>query len=542
VNRALIIANGKVLTMDEAHPESSALYLKGGRIDAVSDDSSELVAEHPGVEVLDAGGATVMPGIVDAHNHIRLGANRTALQLADATSLDAIRERISHHLDATPAGTWIEAEGWNYAAVPGGRPNASMIDDVCRDRPAWIFSYDVHTVWLNSAGLRRFGIDARNPSCAFGRVELDERGEPTGWIHDFAVRGIHPDGQAVLEAELPGYHPDAQYERVSENLRAATAFGITTVVEPQNGISDIALFERAWDEGVLNGRLIAAMIFTPESRAGALDELDAFIKTYSHDAISVGPIKLYIDDVIEPHTAAMIEPYANFPGRGSTFWPPEAFASLVLDLEQRGLQAFVHSTGDRGIRTALDGFQSGRRAHGIRDARHQLVHVECLHEDDIARFNELGVVACMQPRHCGPDIVTEWRENVGPERERYAWAMRSLLDAGAPVAFSSDWNVAEMDPLIGIYSALTRADLHGANGWNKEETITFHEAVAGYTKGSAWANFLDREVGTLAPGFRGDVVIFDRDLTNIDEPAELLEASVAATIVDGDVVYEASRA
>ena len=199
----------------------------------------------------------------------------------------------------------------------------------------------------------------------------------------------------------------------------------------------------------------------------------------------------------------------------------------------------MHATGDRGIRTALDGFAAGRRAHGVRDTRHHIVHVECLHHNDIARFEELGVVACMQPRHCGPDIVHEWRANVGEDRERYAWAMKSLIDAGAPVAFSSDWNVAEMDPMVGLYSALTRADLDGAHAWNHAEVLDLDTALAGYTMGSAWANSLEDETGSLTIGKRADVVVLDRDLSSLRDPQELLDTHVTITIANGLVTYSA---
>src|SRR5262249_37416266 len=155
----------------------------------------------------------------------------------------------------------------------------------------------------------------------------------------------------------------------------------------------------------------------------------------------------------------------------STFWPAADFADLMIDLERHGLQAFVHGTGDRGIRTALDGFAAARHAHGRLDTRHQVVHVECLDPQDVPRFAELGVVACMQPRHCAPDLVAEWRANVGTEREGHGWAMNSLAKAGATLAFSSDWNVAEMDPMVGIFTALTRADLDGNDAWNTSECV-----------------------------------------------------------------------
>jgi predicted amidohydrolase YtcJ len=534
----VVILDGAVWTGVSGAPGVEAVALTGNRVSATGSNNEVRDLIGPGTEVISAGGKTVMPGIVDAHNHVRLGSNPRAVSLFGATTLDEIRARIAAHVQANPDIDWIEGEGWSYQAVPAGGPTAAMIDDACSGKPAWLFSYDVHTVWLNSEGLRRWGAPEGVGSLPFGRLEIDaESGRPTGWVHDFAVMGIHPRGQRALEAIIPGYGKAAQYERLVQNVRDAIRFGITTIVEPQNGLADIDLFTRAQVEGELRSRLVAALIHTPEDSVDTLNDVVAAKHSYSGARLRLGPVKLYIDDVVEPCTAAMLAPYATPPhGVGDTFWSPADFADLIVRLEELDLQAFVHGTGDRGIRTALDGFAAGRAAHGVRDTRHQVVHVECLSGPDVGRFAELGVVACMQPRHCGPDVAHEWRDNVGPDRERYAWAMRSLADSGATLAFSSDWNVAEMDPMVGIYTALTRADLHGNDAWNLVEAVDLDTTLTAYTRGSAYANFLDDQLGTLEVGKLADVIVLSDNLHAI-APAEILETTVTHTIVDGDVVY-----
>jgi predicted amidohydrolase YtcJ len=534
----VVILDGAVWPGRTGGARVQAVALTGNRVTAMGTNTEVREYVGPRTEVISAGGNTVMPGIVDAHNHVRLGSNPRAVSLFGATTLAEIRARISAHLQANPDIDWIEGEGWSYQAVPGGGPTAEMIDDVCSGKPAWLFSYDVHTVWLNSEGLRRWGAPAGPGNLPFGRLEIDpDSGRPTGWVHDFAVMGIHPRGQRALEAIIPGYGKQAQYERLVQNLRDASRFGITTIVEPQNGLADIELFTRARAAGELRSRLVAALIHTPEDSPDALLDVVEAKREYSDARLRLGPVKLYIDDVIEPCTAAMLAPYATPPhGVGATFWSPADFADLIVRLEELDLQAFVHGTGDRGIRTALDGFAAGRAAHGVRDTRHQIVHVECLSGPDIGRFADLGVVACMQPRHCAPDVAHEWRENVGPDRERYAWAMSSLASSGATLAFSSDWNVAEMDPMVGIYTALTRADRQGGGGWNLAEAVDLDTTLTAYTHGSAYANFLDDELGTLEDGTLADVIVLSKDLHTIT-PAEILETTVTHTIVDGEVVY-----
>jgi predicted amidohydrolase YtcJ len=535
----LAVVNGRVHTVAGRVAEAEAVAVTGSKIEAVGTDDEVRELIGPDTRVIDAAGATVLPGFIDAHNHVRLGSNPGAVPLFGATSLAEIRARVDAFADAHPDAAWIEGEGWNYAAIPGGSPTADMLEGAGRGKALFLFSYDVHTVWLNHEGLRRLAITRDTVRLPWGTVELDPAtGEPTGYVHDFAVLGISEEGQRALEPHIPGYAPDAQYERLVASLDMAVAFGITTIVEPQNGLDDVELFVRARDEGTLRSRLIAAMLCLPGTDGARLDALVDAKRTYADDRFRVGPIKLYIDDVIEPHTAAMLAPYANADTSGDTFWPPEGFTAFLLELERRGLQSFTHATGDRGIRTVLDAVQACREELGPADVRHQIVHVECVHPDDVARFGELGVVACMQPRHCAPDIVQEWRANVGLERERFAWPFRSIAAAGGTLAFSSDWNVAEMDPMTWLYTAVTRADLEGNGAWNLAESVDLETAVRAATAGSAFANHVEDRRGALAAGYDADLIVLDRDLFEPGDPRAILDTRLAHTVVDGAVAFE----
>jgi predicted amidohydrolase YtcJ len=534
----LLIRNANVWTVDPTRPEADAVAVRDGRIAAVGDDRDARHAVDSDAEEIDARGATVLPGFIDAHNHLRLGSDDEAVQIASASTLDEVRSTIDAFASVNPDRDWIVAEAWNYAALPGRRrPRAADLDGVAPGRAVMVFSYDVHNAWLNQEAMRRFGIGAGTGDVAFGRVERDDRGEPTGFVTDFAVMGLSKDGQAALAAQVPNFGTDATYRKLLRSLGMAAELGITTAVDPQNAVDDLPLFEKARDEGAMRSRVIAALFHTPDTTT---EELDAFAdakRTYDDDRFRVGPIKLYIDDVIEPHTAALLEPYANRPDtRGSTFYEPKAFADLIVDLERRGFQTFTHATGDRGIRTVLDAVAHARTVNGPADARHQIVHVELVHPVDLPHFAELGVVACMQPRHCAPDIVEDWRANVGPGRWRYAWPFRSLRDRGATLAFSSDWNVAEMDPLIWLYTACTRANLDGSGAWTPEETLDAPAAIEAATLGSAFANFVEDRRGSIQVGKQADLVVLSRDVF-ADEPAALLETSVDVTIVGGEVAH-----
>lgn len=535
----LVVRGGRVLTLDSLRPWAGAVAVSGERIVAVGDDADVAPLVGRRTVSIDAGRGLVLPGFVDSHNHLRLGTPE-GLDLSTAASLDEIHSLIREHVRANPSIEWIEAGRWIYAAIDGGRSPTvdDLPDDVTAGRPAFLTSYDAHTVWMNRSALERFGIRRGAERVPFGTVELGEGGEPTGFVRDFAVMGLSREGLAALEPVLPGLSKDAQYRRLVRSLDLAASVGITTAVEPQNSVDDLELFVRARDEGRMGSRVVAAL-FHPVG--AGLDQLDAFEearRAFNDDRFRVAPVKLYVDDVIEPRTAAMLDDYAEHPGeRGATFWEPEAFAALVAELDRRGFQTLTHATGDRGVRTALDAIEHAGAVNGRRDARHQIVHCELVHPDDQTRFAALGVVACMQPRHASADLVGgEWLDNVGTERQRYGFPWRSLRDAGAALAFSSDYDVAEMDPLVGVYTALTRARLDGSDAWATEQCVDLETAIRAYTVGGAFANHAEGDRGSISVGAYADLVVLDRDPFRI-EPAALLQTPIRTTIVAGDVVY-----
>lgn len=536
----LVLTGGIVHTVDPAQPHADTVAIRDGSIVWVgyAAEAPAWVTDAPDVVGLD--GRTVLPGFVDAHNHVRLGSDRECVQLAGADSLKTVAERLRDWDHTHPGVGWVEAEGYAYAGLENGaHPTRQQLDAIIPDRPVVVFSYDVHTLWLNTLGLIALGID--EPHQPFGIAELDATGIPTGFVADFAVMGLSRAGmRALRDRGLPWASTDRQYSRLLTSLDHAVACGITTVVEPQNSPDDIALFERARAEGRLDPRMVLAMFHPPTTTPEERKEFARLASVHSDARLRVGPLKLYIDDVVEPHTAALHEDYANEPGqRGTTYYEPDAFADLVTSLDRDGFQLFVHATGDRGITTVLDAVEHARRTNGARDARHQIVHVECLRRDDLPRFASLGVVACMQPRHAGPDLAGPghaWAEAVGESRWHQAWPLRSLKEHGATLAFSSDWNVAEMEPMVGIYSAVTRSPLSGGAAWQPEEAVSVADAVHGYTMGSAVANFCGHDRGSITVGKLADLVVLDQDPYAVDQ-AKLADVTVLETWVGGERKY-----
>lgn len=536
----LLIRNARVYTVDAAQPWAEAVAIRGERIAWVGRDTDAPAQAGPATQLIDAGGRLLLPGFVDCHFHALLGSNPDVLRI-DATDLAGIRAQIDAFARAHPDLPWIEAEGWNYSVFPDGTlPTAEDLQGIALDRPMFLTAYDYHTVWLNRAGLRRFGIDRDTQGVSFAEeVEKDARGEPTGILIGFGSAGLSAQAETELRAQLPSHAPAAIERGVRSNVAAAVKSGITTLVEPQSGPEDVELYARLLARGELPARMQVALFHRRGTPEADLDRFAALRDRYADDRLRVSAIKLYIDDVIEPHTAALLAPYADRPDTsGALLYAPDEFAHVLTRLDRRGFQLFVHAIGDRGIRTALDAFEAARNANGGRDSRHQLVHVEAVSPQDIPRFSELGVTACMQPRHSAPDITGQWARAVGPERAQYAWALRSLHEAGAPLAFASDWNVAEMEPVIGIYTAMTRKGLDGKpeGGWIPQQAIDLETAIRGYTLGSARANFLENDRGSVTLGKYADLVILSEDLFRIP-PEEIKDVRVLLTLVGGRVVH-----
>ena len=533
-----LITNARVRTFDSASPWAEAVGIQDGRIAYVGSGVDAPTAARR----IDAGGRLLTPGIIDSHNHLLLGFDEDAVSLEGAADLGEVRRRIAEFAGRRGDLDWICAENAVYSVVEGRRPNAADLDGIT-DRPIFITTYDQHSVWLNRTALALLGI-AGGTDIPWGRPERDEvTGEPTGWVTDFYTSAMTEAGLAALQADIPMYSPQRRYRKLQSSMRMATALGITTVVEPQVPLAELPLFERALAEGVLTSRVIAAL-FHPVGADGAFRQRlrDAVDGAVDHPMLRLGPVKLYADDVIEPHTALMLEDYANRPGvRGRPSYPGRELVNVLGELDRMGFQTHTHATGDAGIRLTLDAIEQAATMNGTRDRRHGIVHVECLHPDDLPRFRALGVTAAMQPRHCSPDLVAgTWMDNVGEQRWSRAWRFRSLLDSGATVAFSSDWQVGEMDPLVGLYSAATRAGLDGSDPWTPDERVGLDRALQAYTVHGARAWHAEGDRGRISTGLLADLVVWSSDLYAHEEsPDELLDQHAELTLVGGTIAHSA---
>lgn len=530
-----LLTGGVVRTFDSAHPFAEAVALTDGRISYVGS-----VADAPHARTkIDLAGRLVTPGVADTHNHLLLGFDPLAVSLEGADTLAEVRKRLSDFTALHPELDWICAENALYSVVSDRRPRAADLAGIT-DRPIFITTYDQHSVWLNDAALVRLGI-RDGGDIAWGNPERDaQTGEPTGWVTDFYTSAMTVAGLAALQRDIPMYSPDRRYRKLVNSLEMAARFGITSVTEPQVPLAELDLFARAEREGKLTSRVTAA-IYHPVGADGDYRGriTEAIREIPQHDHFRLGPVKLYADDVIEPHTAAMLEDYANRPGhRGFPSMPPTEFTRLFIELDRLGYQVHTHATGDWGVQLTLDSIEAAQRANGTQDRRHGVVHVECIAPQDLPRFRELGVVAAMQPRHASPDLVAgTWMENVGESRWDRAWRFRSMIESGARVSFSSDWQVGEMDPLVGVYTALTRARLDGSDGWTAHERLDLDPILRAYTLGGAEAFHSEADLGSITHGKQADLAVWSGDLTRM-EPAEILAQQADLTLVGGQPIHD----
>lgn len=534
----LLITGGLLHVPGSAAPKPQAIGLKGNQISFVG-QYQDAPSSRQQVEL---NGELVTPGFIDSHNHLLLGFDPDAVNLQDLVVLADVRLRMAEFANSHPQLEWICGENANYSVVEGRRPNVSDLAGLT-NRPIFITTYDQHSVWLNDVAVRALGIEA-GVELSWGRPEFDEvTKQPTGWVTDFYTSAMTTIGLKALQRDIPMYSPERRYRKLIASMEMATRFGITTVVEPQVPMAELDLFQRALKEGKLTSRVIAALFHPIDEGSDFRMELRNAVDTHQNSSkLALGPVKLYADDVIEPHTAWFLDDYANMPGhRGHPSASVDEFKHVVSELDRMGFQTHTHATGDGGIRLILDALENAAQLNSTTDRRHGIVHVECIHPDDLPRLAQLGVTAAMQPRHCSPDLIEgSWMNNVGEQRWDRAWRIKSLIDAGTHVALSSDWQVGEMDPLVGIYSAMTRASLDGKKSWTPQERISLSVAIDGYTKEGAWAWHRESEYGNLNVGAKADVVVWSSNLhDHAENPDALLGQNSLLTIVDGEIEYDA---
>ncbi len=527
----LIITNAAVYTVDKQHPNAEAVAVIGDRIAAVGSSTEINLWRGPETKVIDAGRKLVLPGFNDAHVHfIQGGAQLDQVQLTDAASPQEFAKRIAAQAKKTPKGEWILGGRWDETKWPKPElPTKELVDAVTGATPIFVERYDGHEALANSAAMKLAGVDAKTADVPGGVIVRDPSGNPTGIFKDAA--------QELITKAIPPMSHEHRVRVARRALEHAASLGVTSVQHMNPEFADVAAYSELAENGELTTRIYAAPMETDWRDQAKIGIRRAWGSTY----LRLGAVKGYADGSLGSRTAYMFEPFADDPGNSGLLsdemHPPSAMHERLMGADAAGLQVRVHAIGDRAISMMLDIFGDIEKEHGYHDQRFVIEHAQHMVQKDFERFAKLHVIASMQPYHAIDD--GRWAEKrLGHDRARYSYAWRSFLDHGVTLAFGTDWPVAPLNPMLGLYAAVTRATLDGKNpdGWIPEEKITLPQAVEAYTMGSAFAEFQERKKGCITPGNLADMVILSDNIFDL-KPEAIRNAKVQTTIVGGKVVY-----
>jgi predicted amidohydrolase YtcJ len=533
----LVIRNAKVVTIDGDNPRAQAIAFKGQTIIAVtSNEGIEKYIKEGASKIIDAQGRLVVPGFNDAHIHFSL-VDPDYIDLRYITDPKIITSRVKEAVAKAKPGELIRGGHWEHEMFYNKQwPTKELIDPAAPNNPVVLSRADGHSVLVNSYIINNSGITKDTPDPFGGEIQRDSvTGEPTGIFKEKAKALLKYGDKPIRRT------PKEQQERRMRGWQAAFDMamknGVTSIQLPPGGEFDI--YQKFKDMGKLTLRLyIGGPLTADKQRLSRYAELQ---KKYPGDGnwIRFGYLKGFIDGTLGSGTALFFDPYIDTPKKtGLPQMPYEELQKLVVTADKAGFQIGIHAIGDRANHWVLNAYEKAQQLNGRRDSRHRIEHAQVLHNDDIHRFAQLGVIASMQPTHC----ITDKRfaeKRIGIKRCRGAYAWRNLLDAKAAIAFGTDYPVEPINPLEGLYAAVTRKDRAGeaGKGWFPGQKLSVEKAIELYTLGSAYAEFMEERKGMIKRGYLGDVVIFNKDLMTIPHD-EIMRAKVDYTIVGGKVVYK----
>jgi len=536
----LVIINGKVLTLDKDNPTAEAIAVKGETIIAVGSTAkiSQLVQDGS-TKVIDAGGRLVIPGFNDAHVHFG-PIDPDYIELRYTSDPSVITEKVKAQVARSKPGELIRGGHWEHEMfIDKQWPTKELLDKVSPNNPVMLSRADGHSVLVNTFVLKASGITKNTQDPFGGVIQKDPvTGEPTGILKENA-EGLIKTGEVKTERTA-----DEESARLWQGyqlaMKEARELGVTSIQVP--GSADFQMYEKLQKEGQLTSRIDIGKSLTADTLL--LKKYLDIEKKFPKDGnwIRFGYLKAFIDGTIGSGTALMFEPFSDNPSTsGLAMMPYEEFENMVVTVDKYGFQIGVHSIGDKGNNWTLNAYEKALQANGKRDSRHRDEHAQTLQMSDIPRFAQLGVIASMQPTHCISD-KRFYEKRIGTERSKGAYAWRSLLESGAMLAFGTDYQVEPLNPMEGLYAAVSRKDRLGeeSNGWFPEQKLTMEEAIKYYTLGSAYAQFMEDRKGMIKPGYLADIVVTDKDLLSIPEN-EIMKTKVDYTITGGKVVYTSGR-
>lgn len=535
----LVIVSADVHTVDTARPRATAIAVSAGRVQAVGDDVEIRTLVGPDTEVIDADGALVVPGFIDGHVHFGSG-----LDLARGVNLYGVAER-ERWLEAIAAraaelkpGAWIVGGRWDHTLAGGELPTRFELDAVAPDHPVALSDVDGHALWVNSRALEIAGIDATTVAPTGGEVVLDPAsGEPTG---------ILLEAGDLVRGHVPELDDDGRRAALAEVLGLASSYGITGAHDMASPLGRLDDYLQLLESDRLPVRIwfgaygsLDDVEFMRRRRAEIETRTTAIAGSDGRLRLALGYVKLGIDGVLSTRTAALFEPYADAPGDlGDPSMTAAELDELVAAYNGAGFPVAIHAIGDRGVVMALGAFERSQQLHGVPSPANRVEHVEVLRTRDAGRFARLEVIASMMPHHCVSGIDKYNTARLGPDRAAWSFPWGGLRDAGATLVFGSDWATAPLDPLEHLLAAVTREKPGGGpeGGWYSGHRLTWDEALHAYTLAPAIAAGQQSEIGSLEPGKRADLVLFDRPLPEAID-MRLLDLEVEGTWLDGRRVY-----
>jgi predicted amidohydrolase YtcJ len=523
---------GKVWTADSSLAFAEAVATRGDTVVAVGDSArvAALVGEQ--TRVLHNPAGLVVPGFMDGHVHLLdAGFQLTSVDLRDADSPAEFVRRLAAFAAERRPGEWIVGGDWDHERWPGTPlPRRDWIDSVTTRNPVLVSRLDGHMGLANSLALRAAGISAATPEIPGGTIVRDRAtGEPTGVLKDEAMTPVL--------AAIPVPSDEQVDAALARAMQYAASKGVTAVTSVSASWPQVAGLLRAHRNGAMP---IRVAVFPPLADwRRVADSLTA--RGPGDDWLRLAGVKGYVDGSLGSTTALFFEPYADDPTTsGLLVTPEDSLRRQIGGADSAGLQVIVHAIGEKANALVLDIFDSVAKAHGSRDRRFRIEHAQHLRPAEVRRIATQGVIASMQPYHVIDD--GRWAGKRLGDRVADSYVFRSLLDAGVRIAFGSDWTVAPVDPVLGIYAAVTRRTLDGQHpdGWIPEQKISVEETLRAYTAGNAWAVFAGGTRGMLRPGYRADLVLLDQDLFTI--PVNRIgDVKVRATVAGGRVVYQAAE-
>ncbi|MBI4547558.1 MAG: amidohydrolase [Ignavibacteriae bacterium] len=528
----MLLINGTVYTFDQQNTVAQAIAIRGNRIQAVGSNEG-LVQHYQADTVIDLQGNTVFPGFIDGHAHILSEGSRLHdLDLVGTTSPQQIARLVQEHAKQFGRGQWIIGRGWDQNDWDVKEfPTHEILDRAAPDNPVLLKRIDGHAVWVNKQAMERAKIGSGTQDPAGGKIYRDVNGLPSGVFVDNAMDLIYSVVPELTEEEIE--------TRLKLALEECAKFGVTEVHDMGVDLKTINVYKKLIDRDECPIRIYGVI-------GGPGETWDHYRNQgreigYGGGMLTVRAIKLFIDGALGSRGAALVEEYSDDPGnRGLTIDSEEHFEAMCQQALEKGFQVCTHAIGDRGNNIVLNVYDTvlSRRSSNVESPRWRIEHAQVLLPSDVSRFAQRGVLASMQPTHATSDMY--WAEaRLGPERIKYAYAWRSLIDAGAIIVGGSDFPVEGVNPLWGFYAAVTRSDKNGypQDGWYFEQKMTREETARCFTRWAAYGGFEEENKGTIEPGKLADLTVLSKDIMKIPV-MEILSTEVEMTIVGGNIVYQ----